>query len=107
MTAPTADTAPHLSPDRDGAHYADGVPMTDEDLTDAQRAAIDAVRTACADITQAEAALTRAIGARTRAVQAHEDVLRAMGWRRAARIIGSVTDSTLRADARTRIEEGN
>ena len=105
-TAPT-DTASLLT-DRDPAHYAGAVP-NDDDLTPEQRSALDEVRASCEAVVAAEKAHAAALHARILVVQQHEDALRAIRWRRAARIInggtdeGIVSESTLRADVDKRI----
>ena len=103
MTTAPADTA-SLAAVRDAAHYAVAVPTNDE-LTPEQAKALDEVREACAAVVAAERAHTEALVARIRAVQKHEDTLRAIRWRRAARIIGDdiVSESTLRADVDKRM----
>jgi len=96
----TATQTPKVTTNREPAHYPEAV--DDDDMTDAQRVAVDEVRAARAAQDSAARALREAIDARVRTVQKHEPTFEAMGWRRAARAIG-VPDTSLRGDARRRL----
>lgn len=102
------DTAPELATNRGLAHYPEPVATTDEDnLTPAQKRAVDAVRAACDEVAKQKEAWRAATIDRVRAVQDHARVLDDMGWRPAARAIGNITESTLRNDATRKLEEEN
>ena len=99
------DTAPDLAADRDPAHYAERVAATEDDLTAAQRKAIQAVRAARERQEAAERALRAAINDRVRTVQKNAPTLARIGWRPAARLIGGISETTLRSDADRNIKE--
>ncbi|MGL5929245.1 MAG: hypothetical protein ACRCY8_09925 [Dermatophilaceae bacterium] len=75
-----------------------------DNLTAEQQATIDELRAAVDAVNVAAEVLRAAITTRQRTVQDHEDAITAIGWRRTARILGLSNDSTLRLDARTRID---
>lgn len=96
----TATQTPKVTTNREPAHYPEAV--DDDDMTDAQRAAVDEIRALRTAQEAAARALREAIDNRVRGVQKHEPTLEAMGWRRAARAIG-IPDTSLRGDAQRKL----
>ncbi|MGL4177529.1 MAG: hypothetical protein ACRCSN_15795 [Dermatophilaceae bacterium] len=82
-----------------------GTTESADDLTPEQQAAIDDLRDALAQIKAADQHLQATITTRQRSVQKHHDAITAIGLRRTARILGTITESTLRLDAKTRIDD--
>lgn len=99
------DTATDSIMNRGSAHYPECVP-TDDELTVEEQAAVNAVNARVREVLDAEVKLKTAMHARAITVQEHAATLRAMGWRRAVRAIGSerFSESTLRADAARRVD---
>ncbi|MGL5851344.1 MAG: hypothetical protein ACRCZD_11240 [Phycicoccus sp.] len=76
-------------------------------LTAEQQSAIDELRDVIARAKAAEDHLRAITQERQRSVQKYHDTITAIGLRRTARILGTITESTLRLDAKTRIDPKN
>lgn len=77
----------------------------EKELSEDQKRAVDEISDACLAVVDAEHQLGVVIEARKRKIQEHASTLRDIGWGPAARAIGGISESSLRADASRRIDE--